>query len=173
MECGARLQRMSTPHYTPERQFAPINPDGGFSSIEDVALSDSEEERPSSSELGATAPRSQEPYQRSAKGVKRELVQPHPLRQGDLSGLEKRFAALSLKLSASSDRSLLEFGDFGDFTSPSSKALSKDSTRAHTSSYTLSADNVTSAHNLWCHSNSKQGKKYARAAKKRRGAQTH
>ena len=169
MECGARLQRMSTPHYTPERQFAPINPDGVFSSIEDVASSDLEGERPPDSEQGATAPRLRLPARRSAKGGKRELVQPRVQRQGGLKGLEKRFALLSLQSSALLS---LDFGNFCDFTSPSSKALSKDLTCARAGSYHLSANDVTSAHNLRHLLDSRQGKKLARAAKKHYGAWT-
>ena len=110
------------PHHTPKRQFAPIDPNGGFSSIEDLALTDSEEERPLSLELGVTAMRLREPSWKSAKGSKRELVQPRPLRPEDgwrsLGGLEKRFAALLLELLASSDRLSLDFGDQRFHTRP-------------------------------------------------------
>ena len=98
----------------------------------------------------------------------RVLVQPRP----PVNSLEKRFALLSLQLSALSDRLSLDFGDFGEFASPSSKASSEDSTRARAGSYHLSADAVTSAHDLRCLLDSRQGKKLAKADKKCCGAQS-
>ena len=108
------------------------------------------------------------PTRRSAKGGKRAVVQPRP----SVNSLEKRFALLSLQLLASLDRSSLDFGDFGEFASPSSKASSEDSTRARAGSYHLSADPVTLAHNLRHLSDSRQGKKLSKVNKKRRRARS-
>ena len=117
-------------------------------------------------ELGAAAPRLRLPTRRLTKGVKKVVVKQHP----SVNSVEKRFALRSLRSSASS--SSLDFDDCGEFSSPSSKALSEDSTWARAGLYHLSGDTVSSAYDLRRHSDSKQGKKLARADNKRRGTRS-
>ena len=162
MDNGARLRRTSMPSHTPERRFIPIKPDGGFSSIEDVqeyALDVSDISDTPCSEKGAAAPRSRLLTRKSARGSKRVFERPRLSKRG----FKRKFALLTLQSSASS--SSLDFGDCGEFASPSSKASSEDSTRARAGSYHLTADEVTSAHNLRRLLDFKQGKKLAKADK--------
>ena len=169
MDNGTRLRSRSTPSHTPERRFIPIKPNGGFSSIEDVeeyASDVSDISDTPCSEKGAAAPRSRLPTRRSAKGGKKVFGQPHL----SVNSLEKKFALLSLQLSAL--LLLLDFGDCGEFASLSSKASSEDWTRACAGLNHLGADEVTSAHNLRRLSDFRQGKKLAKADKKRRGTRS-
>ena len=145
VDIGAWLWSTSTPLHTPENSFIPINPEGGFSSIEDTeehALDVSDISNMPCLEFGAAATRSQSPTRKSAKGVKMVVAKQRP----SVNSLEKRFALLSLRPLAS--LSSLDFGDCGKFSSPSSKALSEDLTWARAGSYHLSSDSVTSAYDL-------------------------
>ena len=91
-------------------------------------------------------------------------------KQPPVDNFEKRFASLSLLPSTPYTlSSSLDFGDCGDFLSPSSKAVSEDSTRAHAGLYHLSGDCLRSAYDLRRHSDSKQAKKLERSENKRRG----
>ena len=124
------------PLHTPENCFRPINsPEGGFSSIEDAKEYASDISDISDTpclELGAAVPRSRSPNKQLANNVKKVVAKQPPV------NFEKRFALLSLRPSTSS--SSLDFGDCGEFFSPSSKASSEDSTRARAGSYHLSGD---------------------------------
>ena len=162
----ARLRRTSMPSHTPERRFIPIKPDGGFSSIKDVeeyASDVSDISDTPCAEKGSAAPRLRSPTRKSARGGKRAFERPRPSERG----FERKFALLTLQSSASS-LSL----DFSEFASPSSKASLEDSTRARAGSYYLTADNVTSAHDLRRLLDCKQRKKLAKADKKRRGTRS-
>ena len=150
------------PSHTPERRFIPIEPDGGFSSIKDVEEYASDVSDISDMpclEKGAAAPQLRSPTRKSARGGKRVFERPRPSKRG----FERKFALLTLQSSASS--SSLDFGNCGEFASPSSKASSEDLMHARAGSYHLTADEVTSAHNLRRLLDFKQGKKLAKADK--------
>ena len=170
VDSGAQPRSTSTPLHTPENCFRPIDPpEGGFSSIEDAEEYASDVSDISNTpclELGAEAPRLRLPNRRLANGVKKVVAKQLPV-----NNFEKRFALLSLRLSTSS--SSLDSGNCGKFSSPSSKASSEDSMQACAGSYHLSGDSVRSAYNLRRHSDSKQGKKLARAENKRSPSNRH
>ena len=145
--------------------------DGGFSSIEDIkeyASDISDISNMPCLERDAAGPQLRSPTWKklqSARGGKKVLQWSH-LSKRSFNSFDKKFALLTLQSSASSLS--LDFGNCGEFASPSSKALSEDSTRARVGSYHLTADKVTLAHNLRRLSDFKQGKKLAKADKKRR-----
>ena len=149
---GAQPRGTSTPRHTPENCFRPIDPpEGGFSSIEDTEEYASDVSDISDTpcvEWGAAAPRSRSPHKRSANNLKsniKKVVAKRP----PVDNFERRFALLSLLPSTPSTLpSSLDFGDCGEFLSPSSKASSEDSTRARAGLYHLSGDSVHSAYNL-------------------------
>ena len=168
-----RLQHALTPRHTPERHFAPIYADCEFISISDTASCESDDDCPWGSELGAAAPYLRGSSLKLAKGGEKALVKPRLLLQGksekDRCACEFRIAALMLESLLSSSRLS---PDLGNYVSPSGKPNSNESTRARSGSYSLSADAVSSAHNLQRLSEYRAEKKRARAEKKPRGGKT-